>query len=448
MANANAQQTLVVGLGKSGLACARYLAVQGVAFVVTDSREQPPCLETLKSELPDVTTHMGKFQLDDFERARQVVLSPGVSRKNQYVLAAQNHGAEILGDIELFARDVQAPVIAITGTNGKSTVTTLVAEMAIASGRKVQVGGNLGMPALELLTAQDTELYVLELSSFQLETTSSLNAVAAVVLNIAADHMDRYADLHEYAEVKQRVYRGDGVMVINADDQYVAALADNDLNNTRHVVRFGLQTPGENDFGLLEQAGEPWLAHGQQALLAVSELKMAGRHNQANALAALALGVATGLDMQAMLEVLRNFTGLPHRTEWVAEQNGIRWYNDSKATNVAATVAAIQGMPGPLVLIAGGEGKNADFSPLHVTADKLRGVVLLGRDAALIEAALSGAVDVKHAQDMREAVRQAADFAQVGDSVMLSPACASFDMYQNFEERGADFIAAVQELMQ
>jgi UDP-N-acetylmuramoylalanine--D-glutamate ligase len=299
------------------------------------------------------------------------------------------------------------------------------------------------MPALELLHDEETELYVLELSSFQLETTYSLNAVAAVVLNITADHMDRYDSLEDYTQAKQGVYHGDGVMVINRDDPLVEAMAD----AQRHVIRFGFGAPQNNDFGLIEKAGGVFLAQGQQALLAVSEMKLAGRHNQANALAALALGTAINLKLEAMLDVLRTFKGLAHRSEWVAEVNGVRWYNDSKATNVGAAVAALEGMPGTLVLIAGGDAKGADFSALRdAVKERVRCVVLLGRDAPLIEQAIQGAVSLRHATDMQDAVRQAAACAEPGDSVLLSPACASFDMYPNFEARGADFIAAVGRL--
>jgi UDP-N-acetylmuramoylalanine--D-glutamate ligase len=438
-----AQQTLVVGLGKTGLSCARHLAAQGVPFVVTDSRAEPPGLQQLHDEMAGLVAHVGGFLDSDFAQAEQIILSPGISRQEKHVQAAEQRGAEVLGDIELFAREANAPVVAITGTNGKSTVTTLVAEMARASGKRVQVGGNLGMPALELLHDEQTELYVLELSSFQLETTYSLNAIAAVVLNITADHMDRYDSLEAYTQAKQGVYHGDGVMVINADDPLVEAMAD----EQRHVIRFGLGTPRDNDFGLIEKDGEVYLARGQQALLAVSEMKLAGRHNQANALAALALGTAIDLELEAMLDVLRTFKGLAHRSEWVAEVNGVRWYNDSKATNVGAAVAALEGMPGTLVLIAGGDAKGADFSALRdAVKDRVRCVVLLGRDASLIEQAIQGAVQLRHATDMQDAVRQAADCAEPGDSVLLSPACASFDMYPNFEARGADFIAVVRRL--
>jgi len=435
-------QTLIVGLGKTGLSCARYLAAQGESFVVTDSRTQPPGLDELINEYPEAPVHVGGFREQDFSRANRIVLSPGISLHDKYVASAVNRGAEVLGDIELFARSVNTPVIAITGTNGKSTVTTLVAEMAKNAGRNVRVGGNLGMPALELLDADDTDLYVLELSSFQLETTHSLNAVAAVVLNITPDHMDRYDSVEHYSETKATVYRGDGVMVINRDDPVVSKMS----NAQRQVIKFSLQQPKEGEFGVTSDSAQQWLAFGQEKLVEVNKLKIVGSHNQANALAALALGHAIGLDMPSMLRTLCNFTGLAHRSEWVAEQNGVRWFNDSKATNVGATIAALQGMPGPLILIAGGDGKSADFSELHnVIKQETRDVILLGRDADNIEKVIDGAVPIHRATNMQDAVRIAKQIAKSGDSVLLSPACASFDMYSNYMERGDDFVQSVKQ---
>jgi len=438
-------QTLIVGLGKTGLSCARYLAAQGESCVVTDTRSQPPGLTELLSEYPDIPVHVGGFREDDFSAAKRIVLSPGISLKDKHVSSAVQRGAEVLGDIELFARTVTAPVVAITGTNGKSTVTTLLSEMATASGRKVRAGGNLGLPALELLDSAETDLYVLELSSFQLETTKSLNAVAAVVLNVTPDHMDRYDNVEQYAQIKAAVYNGDGVMVINNDDAAVSSMA----KSRRKTIRFGLAQPDEGEFGLIHEAGQTFLGFGTEKLLATDELKIPGRHNQSNALAALALGVAINLDMSAMIETLRGFKGLAHRSEWVAEHNGVRWFNDSKATNVGATVAALEGMPSPLILIAGGDGKSADFSELHdVIASQAREVILLGRDADSIEHVIDGAVPVHRAVDMKDAVKIAQRIAKSGDSVLLAPACASFDMYNNYMERGDDFAKAVrQEVM-
>lgn len=439
-----AGRTLIVGLGKTGLSCARFLAAQGIAFAVTDSRVDPPGLATLRTELPDVPLYLGGFAEVAFADAEQLVVSPGVSLHEPLIAATLARGVEAVGDIELFARHAKAPVVAITGANGKSTVTTLVGLMAQTAGRDVRVGGNLGTPVLELIQSQEPELYVLELSSFQLETTHSLNAAAAVVLNVTADHMDRYASFEEYAAAKQSIYRGDGVMVLNADDPVVRTM----IEPSRRQVLFTLGEPGLSDFGLQQAAEGAWLARGSECLMPVSELRIAGLHNAANALAALALGDAVGLPMDAMLRVLREFPGLPHRTQWVAERDSIRWYNDSKGTNVGATLAALQGMSGKVVLIAGGDGKGADFTSLRqAAAEKARGVVLIGRDAPIIEVALDGVVPVVRAADMDDAVAQARALAQPGDSVLLSPACASFDMFNGYEHRGRVFTDAVQRLL-
>ncbi len=435
--------TLIVGLGKTGLSCARFLTAHGVPLAVTDSRAQPPGLVELQQNLPDIAVFVGGFDPAAFAAAQQLIVSPGVSLREPLIVEAMLRGTPVLGDVELFARHAKAPVIAITGSNGKSTVTTLTGEMAKCAGRNVRVGGNLGTPALDLLEDIEPDLYVLELSSFQLETTGSLNAAAAAVLNISIDHMDRYQSMDEYIAAKERVYRGTGIMVLNAGDAVVMAMAQHD----RVRMCFGLNEPKSNDFGVIDSAGEAWLAHGSRPLIAVAEVRIKGWHNIENALAALALGNAVGLPMDAMLNALRNFPGLPHRSQWVAEFDGVTWYNDSKGTNVGATLAALKGMPGKVVLIAGGLGKDADFTPLRqASLDKARAVVLIGRDAPLIETALNGVVPVAHAMTMRDAVMQARYLAQPGDVVLLSPACASFDMFNGYEERGQVFADAVLEL--
>lgn len=435
--------TLIIGLGKTGLSCARFLAAQGVPLAVTDSRAQPPGLVKLQQELPDVAVFAGGFDPAAFAAAQQLIVSPGVSLHEPLIAEALMRGTPVLGDVELFARHARAPVVAITGSNGKSTVTTLVGAMAKYAGLNVRVGGNLGTPALDLLDTTEPDLYVLELSSFQLETTASLNAVAAAVLNISVDHMDRYKDMDEYITAKERIYRGTGVMVLNADDAAVMAMAQ----QGRHEVRFGLGKPAGDNFGLIEHAGAAWLARGDRPLIAVADVRIKGLHNVANALASLALGDAVNFPMEAMLDALHVFPGLPHRSQWVAEVDGVAWYNDSKGTNVGATLAALQGMPGKVVLIAGGLGKGADFTPLRQAAvHKARAVVLIGRDASLIETALNGVVPVAHAASMEDAVTQAHYLAQPGDVVLLSPACASFDMFSDYEERGRVFSDAVLRL--
>lgn len=434
--------TLVVGLGISGLSCARHLARRGEAFAVADSREQPPGLAALREELPAVPVRLGPFDPAYFAGFRQLVVSPGVPLDTPALATARAAGAALLGDIELFARAARAPVVAITGSNGKSTVTTLVGEMARAAGRAVAVGGNLGTAALDLLD-DAADLYVLELSSFQLELTEILEAQAAVVLNVSADHLDRHGSMEHYAALKARVYRGGGVQVLNRDDPRVAAMA----LPGRQRLDFGVDMAGAG-FGLAHQGGETWLARDGRPLLPVAQLRIAGRHNWSNALAALALGSAIGLPEAAMCAALCAFDGLAHRCRKVAHRRGVGWYDDSKGTNVGSTLAALAGMPGErVVLIAGGQGKGQDFAPLRpAVAQRARAVVLIGQDAPVIEAALAGSVPLVHAGSMTAAVAAAADLAREGDTVLLSPACASFDMFTNYMARGEAFAAAARGL--
>jgi len=443
--NTAQRKTIIVGLGKSGLSCARFLMSQGVDLMVVDSRANPPAKQQLQNELPDVETRFGSFDAELFGQAGMLVVSPGVSLRDPVIAAAIKAGVEVVGDIELFARHAKAPVIAITGSNGKSTVTTMVGEMAKAASRDVHVGGNIGIPALDLLQQGEPDLYVLELSSFQLETTTSLKPAVAVVLNISQDHLDRYSDLQDYAETKQRIYAGAAIKLVNLDDPVVASWCGDDQS----WLRFSLQQPQRaNDFGVVQQDGQSWLAKGEQILLPVSDLKVAGKHNIANALAALALGEAVGLPMEAMLEALHRFAGLPHRCQWLAEKDGVNWYNDSKATNVGAAVAAITGMDGKAVLLAGGEAKGQDFSALRdAMANKGRVAVLFGADAEQIATALNGVVKIEQVDNMHAAVEAAKKLAQTGDAVLLAPACASFDMFSGYEDRGNQFAAAVAEVL-
>jgi UDP-N-acetylmuramoylalanine--D-glutamate ligase len=440
------KRILIVGLGATGLSCARFLTTQGAEIAITDSRANPPSLEALRSELPDVAVFVGGFDPAAFARADCLVVSPGVSLREPLIIEARARGAEILGDIEIFAHFAKAPVIAITGSNGKSTVTTLVAEMARESGLNTGMGGNIGTPALDLLVLEP-DLYVLELSSFQLETTSSLEPAAAVILNISEDHMDRYSCLSDYTAAKVRIYHGGGALVINQDDALVRATLAM-VQHGRSVVRFGLEEPADDDFGLCEHNGETWLCRGSEPLLPEQELKIKGRHNTANALAALALGQVAGLSQSAMLRVLQRFTGLPHRCQWVRERQDVVWYNDSKATNVGAALAAIEGIPAlKLVLIAGGQGKGQDFAPMREAVSRhCRAVVLLGEDAPRLQQALADTVPLICVASLVEAVTTAAELAQPGDAVLLSPACASFDMFKGYADRGEQFISAVEAL--
>ncbi|NIR28607.1 MAG: UDP-N-acetylmuramoyl-L-alanine--D-glutamate ligase [Gammaproteobacteria bacterium] len=434
--------TLIVGLGHTGLSCARYLAARSERIAIVDSRPQPPQLEALRRALPDVPVYVGGFAASLFDQAARIVVSPGVPLTEAPIRRARAAGVAVLGDIELFARAVTAPVVAVTGSNGKSSVTTLVGDMARRDGRSVRVGGNLGPPALDLLGDPGTELFVLELSSFQLESSCSLQPAAATVLNVSPDHMDRYASLDAYVAAKRRIFGGNGAMVLNLDDPPVAAMGE----PHRWVIGFTLAPPERGAFGVRTHAGEPWLAYGDERLMPVSGLGAQGSHAVANALAALALGSAVGLSKAAMLAALGEFTGLPHRCQLVLTRDGVRWFNDSKATNVGATVAAIRGLQGagPIVLIAGGDGKGADFAPLReAVVPGVRAGVLLGRDAPRIEAAIGDRVPVVQVADMIEAVASARALARPGDSVLLSPACASLDMYRNYEERGQVFIRAV-----
>jgi UDP-N-acetylmuramoylalanine--D-glutamate ligase len=434
--------SVVVGLGKTGASCLRYLAKRGIPVRVTDTRRAPPGLAELGSLVGSVDIRLGGFDLSLLDGASQVLMSPGVSLEEPIARAARERGIEVLGDVELFARHVHAPVIGVTGTNGKSTVTSLVARMAAAAGRSVLAGGNLGTPALDLLEQPTPDLYVLELSSFQLETTSSLRLQAAVVLNVTADHLDRYPSVAAYALAKSRIFAKAATVVLNADDPLVAAMR----GPATRTVTFSIERP-DADFALLRKGASTLLAHHGHGLLDVARMKITGLHNAANALAALALGDAVGLPIPKMLEALESFPGLPHRSEWIADVAGVRFVDDSKGTNVGATLAAVAGMPGPLVLIAGGEGKGQDFTPLAPAfRGKVRHVVLIGKDAPALAAALHEVCSTEIVASMPEAVMAAARFAGPGDTVLLSPACASLDMFRDYAHRGDVFAAAVRAL--
>ncbi|MBW8369490.1 MAG: UDP-N-acetylmuramoyl-L-alanine--D-glutamate ligase [Thiobacillus sp.] len=451
------KKVLVLGLGDTGLSCARWLSARGAQVSVADSRAVPPHAQQLAEWLPQVPLVSGPFDDAQLQAADLLVVSPGVPLAEPAVARAIAAGVETVGDVELFARAIAAlntqrehpmRMIAITGSNGKSTVTAMCGDMCRMAGLSVCVAGNIGLPVLDALyeieqgVTAAPQVWVLELSSFQLETTSSLNADAATVLNLSEDHMDRYPDMEAYAAAKARIFSGNGVQVVNRDDPRSLAMA----LPRRRVISFGLdRCPKDENFGLCEDE----LCLGGDMLMPLSALPVAGLHNAANALAALALTRALGLTMEALLRGLVHFKGLPHRVEKVAEIDGVTWYDDSKGTNVGATEAALYGMGNrKAVVILGGEGKGQDFSPLKAAVESnARAVLLIGRDASLIDAAIAGSgVEIQHAASLQEAVEAAQRLAQPGDAVLLSPACASFDMFRNYIHRAEVFIEAVKKL--
>lgn len=442
---ASSKLTVVVGLGATGLSVARFLARRGERLVVVDTRRDPPQLAALRAELPAVPVELGGINASTLAAADRILVSPGLALDHPALAQARGQGIQLIGDIELFAAAAAAPIIAITGSNGKSTVTALVGDMAARAGKKAGVGGNLGTPALDLL-ASDRDVYVVELSSFQLELVDNLSAEVATVLNLSPDHLDRHPDLLAYHRAKHRIFGGARQAVVNRDDPLSAPLVADSVARWT----FGLDAPDFRGFGLLERAGAPWIAFQFEALMPVAEMTLRGRHNVANALAALALGHAVGLPMAAMLQSLREFSGLPHRCQTVAVKAGATWIDDSKGTNVGAAVAAIEGFASAganLLVIAGGQGKGQDFTRLGAAMNgRVRLALLIGEDAELIASALEGSVATVFAPSMEAAVALAANAAQPGDTVLLSPACASFDMFSGYAERGQRFAAAVRAL--
>jgi UDP-N-acetylmuramoylalanine--D-glutamate ligase len=406
-----------------------------------DSRDQPPGIEELKEICPDAKVMLGGSRLP--RSIERIIASPGVSDSHPLIAKALKKKIEVVSDIELFAEAANAPVIAVTGSNGKSTVTTLLYHMCRSDGREVLAGGNLGEPALDLLIQEQPDVYVLELSSFQLHRTQNLPAEVAVLLNVAADHLDWHADENEYRQAKYRVFREARAAVINRADEAAAKFAE----RCDRVVSFGLDAPEDGHYGLRVDADQTYLARGETLLLSTRELAMYGLHNQLNALAALAAGDLLGLDMAAMLQVLIEFPGLPHRMQFVARIGAVDYINDSKATNVAAAVASIESIDTMLVLVAGGDGKGGDFSDLAgAVENKLRAAVLIGTDAEKIAHALDTVMPVSFADTMGAAVSMAAKFAESDDTVLLAPACASLDQYSNYMERGDAFCQAVGAL--
>jgi UDP-N-acetylmuramoylalanine--D-glutamate ligase len=453
------KKVVVLGLGDTGLSMTRWLSRHGAGVRVADSRAAPPHAGTLARELPQVPLAAGVFSDATLAGADLIAISPGIDRREAPIAAALKRGVPVVGDVELFAQELPSVVIrhssppkvlAITGSNGKSTVTAMTGEMCKAAGKQTVVAGNIGLPVLDALAAIESgapapEVFVLELSSFQLESTESLAPDAATVLNVTEDHLDRYDNLADYAQAKARIFARGGVQILNRDDRRSLAMA----RGHGHARTFGVAAPrSDSEWGIAEGKGGRELAHGRRGLLPISELPLAGLHNAANALAAHALASAIGLPDEPLAAALRRFEGLPHRMRRLDEIAGVAYYDDSKGTNVGATVAALSGLDRPVVLIAGGDGKGQDFSPL-APAVKARAhtVVLIGRDAGLIERAIaSSGARIRRAADMDEAVSEAARAAAAGDAVLLSPACASYDMYRDYVQRGEVFAAAVRRL--
>lgn len=434
---------LVYGLGATGLSLARYFDRSGTSARYVDTRAEPPGLEELRRLAPDAEIALGEPAEELLDGVGRVIVSPGIADSDPFLAAARAAGIDVVSDIEIFAAEAPADFVAVTGSNGKSTVTTLIALMCRAAGRRALAGGNLGVPALDLLAGEPPDLYVLELSSFQLQRTRKLPACVAVLLNISPDHLDWHGDESEYREAKLRIFAEAKAAVYNRDVRD----AGERIGSSTPSLSFGLDAPGEGQYGILTEEGVEFLARGEQLLLAAEDMQLIGEHNRANALAALAAGQLLGLDISAMLQVLLEFPGLPHRMQFVARIDGVDYINDSKATNVGAAIASVRSVGGPIVLIAGGQGKGGDFEYLaEAIHDKLAAAVLIGEDAGLIETALDGLAPVHRADGLAEAVVRARELAVRGDTVLLAPACASFDQFDNYMQRGDAFCYAVGEL--
>lgn len=437
------RKDLVIGIGATGLSVARYLKRHGRPARFIDSRKEPPGLAELAEIDPAAEVVTGELPSSALAGVSRVIVSPGVADREPLIAAARAGGIEVTSDIELFVAEAKAPFAAVTGSNGKSTVTTLLGLMCDAAGRRALTGANLGVPALDLLAREQPEIYILELSSFQLMRTRHLPAAVAVLLNISPDHLDWHASESEYKAAKYRIFAEARYAVFNREDPE----APNHIPGDVRRASFGLDVPERNQYGLLVEDGTEYLACGEQPLLATSDMALVGSHNHANALAAIAAGRALGLELSPMLQVLTEFPGLPHRMQFVARRGGVDYINDSKATNIGAAIAAVNSVASPVILIAGGDGKGGQFDEFASAVEgKLRVAVLIGRDGPKIAAALKGRVPVYQAADMQTAVSVAASIAVEGDTVLLAPACASFDQYLNYTERGRDFCRAVEGL--
>ncbi len=435
-------ETVIVGLGETGLSVANYFQKLGKPFVIVDSRISPPKLKIFKESFSDVHVKLGEFSVGTFKYAKEIIISPGVDVGDKFLRSAIKQGAVCIGDIELFVSCTQIPIVAITGSNGKSTVTSLVAEMANSSNVKSYAGGNLGPPALDLLKHEDAQLFALELSSFQLESTCSLKTQVSAVLNISPDHLDRHKNKGRYAKIKEKIFEGAKIGVINRDDPIVSS-----MNVSGETINFGLDRPTGNNFGLIKDVEDQFLAKGEERLLATSELAMHGQTGILNSLAALAIGNALDLPMEKMLLTLSKFNGLPHRFALVRELNEVSWFNDSKGTNPGATISTLKSLGSKVILLAGGVHKGGDLDLLKNAVSKhVKQVILFGQDANIFMQALCDVAETQIVNSMHEAVIVAHEISEAGDNVLLSPACASFDMYENYIDRGNDFEMCVMAL--
>jgi UDP-N-acetylmuramoylalanine--D-glutamate ligase len=448
------KKTIIIGLGQTGLSCVKFLTQKNVSICVVDSRDNPPLRSQCEKEFPDVDLYCGVLPGMNETHNYDVVLSPGIAQDHPFIQPLIQKAAHIMGDIDLFAQYNKLPVIAITGSNGKSTVTTMVGEMARECGHHPAVVGNIGVPVLSLFAeaaeAKKYDFVVMELSSFQLELTHHLKPQVATVLNISPDHLDRYPNYKAYYQAKHKIYNHCQIAVINKND---ALAFPKDIRASKHKM-FSINLPADNEFGILLEEGRQYLAHGTQKLMLAQDLHLVGLHNIENALAALALGDAVGFDMASMLRALKSYTGLPHRCQIIAKKQNITWINDSKGTNVGATVSALEGLrqtvdqtPAKIILILGGQAKNQEFGELTFSVQSMRcEVIVMGECADELFELFTPHVTTTKCQNINQAVQFSSKIAQSGDIVLFSPACASFDQFKNFEHRGDCFVAAVQEL--
>jgi len=440
------RKTAILGMGATGISVAAFLASKDMPFDFADSRHEPPNINLIKRDYPQAEIALGSFDSEFLCRYDRLIVSPGISLADPALLSAKEKGVELLGDLELFVEQAQAPVVAITGSNGKSTVTALLGQMAVDSGLSVGIGGNLGTPMLDLLD-QCHQLYVIELSSFQLELLNDCRGAISGLLNISPDHLDRYQNLQEYHGAKHRIFRGASKVVINREDLLTRPLISTQIP----MISFGLNQSDLGSFGILEGLQDGYLSYGIERLMPIDQVAIKGTHNISNALAALALGYSVDLPMQSMLDTLKTFKGLPHRCQTIAQINAVNYINDSKATNIGAALAAIKGFGAKnrknIVLIAGGQAKGQDFSALKPELSAfVKLSILIGEDSKQLALAISGSCDVKCTDSLEAAVSEAHQSTVSGDTVLLSPACASFDMFDGFEHRGNCFQEAVNAL--